>query len=361
MNAGLDLLAELPSSYVFLHPVKLGAMVLVFAIWTAFAQWVDKDTVAVNTYRTLWNMIVTGSGAAAMALGLLVPMFWIGFPLFFVINLVTMVAYVVHRNKMVREQDRVFTPTHFRRLREEGFSGKKKKKEVVERVRVTGADKKVVVIPEDDDEREQYRLTQDLLFDTLWRRAAIVEVVPSKDTAKIMYVIDGIPCDREGLTRQEADALIHYLKRIAGLNLEERRKPQQGQIMVAVGEKHKVAVRTDGSTAGEKLTLRVFYGEANLKVPDLGFNPRQLEQVMALREVTPGLILLSAPSGSGLTTSIYSFTRTHDRFLQNVQTIEFDKEMDLDNVTQRVFSAADGITFQRLIEESAGKDKMYYI
>ena len=92
MNAGLDLLAELPSSYVFLHPVKLGAMVLVFAIWTAFAQWVDKDTVAVNTYRTLWNMIVTGSGAAAMALGLLVPMFWIGFPLFFVINLVTMVA-----------------------------------------------------------------------------------------------------------------------------------------------------------------------------------------------------------------------------------------------------------------------------
>jgi type II secretory ATPase GspE/PulE/Tfp pilus assembly ATPase PilB-like protein len=60
--------------------------------------------------------------------------------------------------------------------------------------------------------------------------------------------------------------------------------------------KHKVTVRTDGSTAGEKLTLRIFYNEERLKVPDLGFTDRNSKPSMALREVTPGLILLSAPT-----------------------------------------------------------------
>ncbi|MCK4343046.1 MAG: Flp pilus assembly complex ATPase component TadA [Phycisphaerae bacterium] len=347
MIATLELLAQLPyEPHYFLNPVKLVAFMVVFAIWVVFAQWVDKDAVAVNTYRTLWSMLTLASGAAALLLGLFIPLFWVGFLLFFIINLVMMVVYILHRNGLVREEDRVFTPTHFRRLKEEGFSGKKKQKEVTERVRITDADRKVVTIPEEEEGREQYRLTQDLVFDALWRRATIVEVLPAKDVAKVSYQIDGETDQREGLVRQEADLLVHFLKQIAGLNMEERRKPQRGQIVAAIGEnRHKIAVRTDGSTAGEKLTLRIFYNEETLKVPDLGFNPKQLEVAMALREVTPGMILLTAPSGHGLTTTIYSFTRTHDRFLQNVQTIEFEKEMEIDNVTQKVFSASGGTTF----------------
>lgn len=346
MIPGPELLAQLPESYLYFHPVKLAAIAVVFALWAVFAQWVDKDTVAVNTFRILWNLIVLSTGTVATLAALFIPMFAAGFPIMVVLNLAVGVGYVLHRNKLVREEDRVFTLGHFRRLREQGFRGKKKKKEVVERVRLTGADRKFVPIPEDDIEREQYRLVQDLMFDALWRRAAIIEVLPGKDAARVTYMIDGVVMEREPLARADADAILLFLKRIAGLNLEEHRKPQRGQIMAAIGEhKHKVLVRTDGSTAGEKLSLRIFYNEADLKVPDLGFSPKQLEAVMALREVTPGLILLSAPPKCGLTTTIYSFTRTHDRFLQNVQMIEFEKEMDVENVTQRIFSTAEGKTF----------------
>lgn len=350
----VGLLAQLPSSTVYIQPFKLLAILLVFTLWAVFAQWVDKDTVAVNTFRTLWNLITMAVGAVGILAALLVPLFVVGLLVFLVAQIALMVVYIVHRNGLVPEADRVFTATHFRRLREEGFRGKKKVKEVKERVRLTAADRKVVPIPEEDEAREQYRLTQDLFFDALWRRATNVEVVPAGQVAKITYLIDGVPAEREPLTRAEGEAVVLFLKTIAGLNLEERRKPQRGQITAAVGDnKHKVFVRTDGSTAGEKLSLRILYNEESLKAPDLGFNPKQLEQVQAVKEQTHGLVLVSAPSGAGLTTTVYSLTRTHDRFLMNVQTVEYEKELDLDNVTQKIFTPAPGKTFaeelQRLV------------
>jgi type II secretory ATPase GspE/PulE/Tfp pilus assembly ATPase PilB-like protein len=353
VSTGLELLAELPDSYVYIHPLKLGALAAVFTLWTMFAAWVDKDTVAVNTFRVLWNLIVLGSGTAALLGALLVPLYAIGFPGFIVINLAVAVAYILHRNRLVKEADTVLTLAHFRRVREEGVFGKKKVKEVKERVRLTAFNRKVVPVPEDEAEREQYRLAQDLFFSGLWRRAVSIEVAPAgPHSAKISYHIDGMPYDGDTLARPEAEALVQYVKKLAGLNLEERRKPQKGEIMAAIGdEKHKVIVRTDGSTAGEKLTIRVLHNESEFKVPDLGLNPKQLELAQATKEQSKGLILLSAPSGCGLTTTIYSFTRNHDRFLQNVQTVEYETEIGLDNVTQNLFNPADTTTFaERLLK-----------
>jgi type II secretory ATPase GspE/PulE/Tfp pilus assembly ATPase PilB-like protein len=351
--AALVLLAQLPSSYLYVDPVKLGALVLVFTIWAVFTQWVDKDATAVNTYRVLWNLVLLGTGIAAALVGILVPMFAIGYPIMVVINLVVMIMYVVHRNALVKEDDRVFTLGHFRRLREQGFGGRKKKVEVTEKVRLTAANRKVVEIPTEDEEREQYRLTQDLLFNAFVRRATIVEVAPAgPQAARATYIIDGVAAEGESLSRPDGEALIAYVKHLAGLSLEERRKPQKGGILAAIGtNKHKVIVRTDGSTAGEKLSLRIIDREADFKVPDLGLLPKQLEAAQATKDTGKGLILMSAPPGNGLTTSVYSFTRNHDRFLQNVQTIEYEKELDLDNVTQNLISPTETATFsERLLK-----------
>lgn len=353
MIGTIVLLAEVPTNAFYIDPVKLGALIVVFAFWTILAQWVDKDTIAVNTFRILWNLIVLGGGTVAMLLGFFVPMFWVGFSLAAVINLTILIVYVLHRNGLVKEEDRVFTWGHLKRLREQGFTGKKKQIEVKERVRLTAHNRKVVEIPTEEEEKERYRLAQDLFFNSFWRRAAIVEVAPAgPQAAKITYLVDGLPIEGETLARPDAESLVQYVKHIAGLNLEERRKPQKGEVMAAIGGiKHKVIVRTDGSTAGEKLTIRIIYKEADFKVPDLGFTPKQLQIVEATKQETKGLILLSGPPGSGLTTSIYSFTRNHDRFLQNVQTIEYEKELDLDNVTQNVFVPSEGTTFaERLLK-----------
>jgi type II secretory ATPase GspE/PulE/Tfp pilus assembly ATPase PilB-like protein len=353
VSNGLETLAQLPSSYLYVDPIKLAAVVLVFAIWVLFAQWVDKDTQAVNTFRVLWNLIFLAAGVVGAAVGLFVPLFAVGFPVMLGIHLTVIVMYVVHRNGLVNEDDRVFTPGHFQRLREQGFGGKKKRVEVTERVRLTASTRKVVEIPTEDEEREKYRLIQDLMFNAFCRRADIVELAPAGPQAvRILYTVDGVPVEGESLTRMDGEALLQYVKQMAGLSLEERRKPQKGMIMAAIADhKHKVVVRTDGSTAGEKLTLRIIGREAEYKVPDLGLAPKQLEAAQATKDISKGLILISAPPDNGLTTTIYSFTRNHDRFLQNVQTIEYEKELDLDNVTQNLINPTEATTFaERLLK-----------
>jgi type II secretory ATPase GspE/PulE/Tfp pilus assembly ATPase PilB-like protein len=348
----LALLAQLPESTTYVNPIKLAALVVTFFLWVLFAQWVDKDTIVVNTFRVLWNIIVLATGFVAMLVAWFVPMFAVGFPVFVVMNLTVMIVYIVHRNRLVRPEDTVMTATHFRRLREEGFSGKKKKKEVKERVRIKGASG-ILEIPEEDEERELYAQIQDLMFETLWRRASHVELAPAgPERAKVTFLVDGLPVTGEPIPRPAADELVQYTKEIAGLDLEERRKPQSGKISAQVGDnKHLVFVRTDGSTAGEKMAIRVVYNEIDFKVGDLGFNPKQLERVEATKEIPRGLILLSAPPRNGLTTSVYSFTRTHDRFLQNVQIIEYEKELDIDNVTQTIYEPGGELTFgERLLK-----------
>jgi type II secretory ATPase GspE/PulE/Tfp pilus assembly ATPase PilB-like protein len=342
--AYLDLLAQLPASNTYADPFKLAGILAVFTIWAYFAQWADKDTVAVNTYRELWNLVIMATGITGLALALFVPTYLIGFPAMAVIDLGAMIAYVVHRNRLVKPEDTVCTAAHFRRIQQEGIFGKKRKqtKEIKERVRLTGADHSVIRIPEDEIEREQYRLTQDLIFDTLWRRAAVLDITPVGQVSRLTHLIDGIATEREGMARPEADAVVLFLKKIAGLNLEERRKPQRGRIMAAIGDnRYKAFIETAGSTAGEKLRLRVLGAEATAKVVDLGFTPRQLEALKPVLERSKGLALLTGPPGAGLTTTVFAFARTHDAFLQNIQTLEYDREIEVDNVTQRLFTPSD--------------------
>jgi type II secretory ATPase GspE/PulE/Tfp pilus assembly ATPase PilB-like protein len=343
-----DLLAQVPESALYFNPWKLLAVLVLFTVWALFAQWVDKDTVAVNTYRVIWNLIVVPSGIVAILVLLLVPNLLVGALIYIVGMAALITSYVLHRNALVQPNDRVLTAAHIQRVMSEGFRGKKKKvKEVKERVRLTSPDKKVVAIPEDEVQREQFRLTQDLFFDALWRRASLVEIAPAGQAAKVTYLIDGIPTEREAMLRADADGVVTFVKGIARLNMEEKRKPQSGKLMAAVGEnKLDVLVRTDGSTAGEKLSLRIVGDEKRFKVKDLGFTDKQLELVQQVMHAPHGIVLICGPQASGITTTLYSFARSHDAFLQNIQTLEYNaKELDVENITQHVFSPAETKTF----------------
>lgn len=342
------LLAALPDG-VYVNPWKLLAMVIVFAVWALFAQWVDKDTIAVNTFRILWNILVLSVGLVTTAALLLVPYFLFGVLGFALVNAIVAGIYVVHRNGLVKPEDRVMTAQHLKRLMKEGFKGRKKgpAKEVKERVRLTGPGRKVILVPTEELEREHYRLTQDLLFDSMWRRATLVDVVPAGQASKVTYLVDGMPVEREAMARADADGMLAYFKRIAGLNVEEKRKPQSAKMIAAIGDnKVDLVVRTDGSTAGEKLNLRFISFEKSLKVKDVGFTDNQVEQLNDLMHNRgKGLVLISAPPASGLTTTVYSITRSHDAFLMNVQMLEYKRDLEIDNITQNLFAPADDKTF----------------
>jgi type II secretory ATPase GspE/PulE/Tfp pilus assembly ATPase PilB-like protein len=349
--------AQLSGADIYFNPFKLLGILALFVLWAMVAQWVDKDTLAVNTYRLAWNMVLVACGAVGLALALFVPNFLIGLPAQALLLVVGGVVYVVHRNGLVAPEQTVLTASHFRRIREQGLKGKPQVKEVKERVRVTGANHQVVMIPEDEVEREQYRIMQDLLFDTFWRRAALTDIAPAGQSTKITYLIDGVPTEREGLPRQEGDAVVLYLKRIAGLSLEERRKPQRGKITVALGDsKHTVVLLSAGTTAGERLRLRVVGPEGSSKVKDLGFADLQLQNVRPVMGLPRGLVLLTGPKSNGVTTTVYSFVRTHDAFLQNIQLLEYDREIDIENVTQHLFLPKDDNSFPAELQKIVRSD-----
>lgn len=332
-----ELLAQLPESTVYVSWWKLLLVVLVFVGWAKFAEWVDKDSVAVNTYRVAWNVGNLGLGIASLCLMLFVPIFGAALAAAAVLNLAVMIAYVVHRNGLVVETDKVMTAAHIKRLLAGERGSAEKRLEVNEFVRLTGPDKKPVTLPEDNEGRHAFALAQTVLFDALRRIGSDIFVQPAGEAAKVRLVIDGINADREPMPRAEGDAIIGFFKKAAQLSLEERRKPQMGRLSATIADrKYDLIVRTQGSTAGEQLSVRILGDERFFKVGDLGFTEAQLARVRELLHEEHGVLLFTAPPKQGLTTTVHSVTRSKDAFLLNIQTIEYEQEVRIDNVTQHV-------------------------
>jgi type II secretory ATPase GspE/PulE/Tfp pilus assembly ATPase PilB-like protein len=343
------LIAQLPESTIYVSPIKLIVILLLFPGWIFFAQWADRDAARVNTFRNVWNMLSLIVGLVGLLLLLFVPIFFAAIAAYAVTVGAFMIAYVIHRNGLVVAEDRVCTSAHIRRVLTKGFAKDKDKraaKEVKENVRITGADGEIVQIPEDPDERDTYAVVQELLFDALRRRSQRVELLPAGQVTHARVYVDGSKTEREPLERQLGDRVLGFFKGVSGLDLAERRKPQKGEIMASVAKlTYDMVVRTNGSTAGETLTLRIVGDEKNFKVKDVGFTAPQLEQVQKLLSAENGLVLISAPPRSGLTTTVYSFGRSNDAFLQNIQTQEYEREVELENITQHIYKQADGRTF----------------
>lgn len=344
---GADTLAVVLLSAIFVSPWKVIGIVVLAGAWAKYAEWADKDAVAVNTLRVLWNLGTLGVGIAVLASAFLVPNFLIGYLIAWVVFLAFVGGYIFHRNSLVEPQFTLLTGDHVRRIQEQGLFGKKqaRQREVVERVPLRGP-KGVLRMPADEEAKQRFGDTQDLLYEVLLRRATRLELAPSGEVAKVAYEVDGQVIERDPLDRVTGDGIVHYLKESLGLSLEEKRKPQSGRLTARIADtEFELRVRTDGSVAGEKLTVRMVGPEKKWKLVDLGLTDKQLAEAQDLLAGEPGVILITGPRRSGLTTTVYSFARTNDAFLQNIQLLEYATELEIDNVTQRVYAPSETGTF----------------
>ena len=351
LNASLAVgapLAELPPPGGYTSPVRIALILVAILPWLAFCQWVDKDTVFVKRMnRELWNGVVLGGGAVGLVVWLMLPwktpgLFAAGFGLWFLITAGTCAIYVIMRNGMVDVNARVFTPRHIKsklagmgRKKDEGY-------DAVERVRLTAHDNKKVTVPTDPTQVDPYEAAQTLLFDALWRRATEVEMVVSPNAVKLVYLVDGVPTPRHDLIpRENAELALNFLKGVAGVDVNERRKPQQGSFSAAIsGTKANmtaIKVATSGTTQGERLNLKIVGDENRLRIADLGMTEAQQKQFEEICAKPSGLLIVSGPRVSGITTTLYAALRAHDAFMQNLLTIERSPLMELENITQNIF------------------------
>ncbi len=190
---------------------------------------------------------------------------------------------------------------------------------------------------------EAYNHAQDFLYDMLWRRASEGDITPDGDHARVRLVIDGMITQIEEIELARSEAMIQFLKAPAGMNPEDRRRPQKGQISVDLAQgATEITLATAGTTGGQRLLLRVRQEIIQTRLAELGMSGPVLA---AVREMCkhPGLVLVSGRGGSGVTSTLYSLLREHDSFTQQIVTFEKNQAIELENVTQNRYEADDGL------------------
>ena len=178
-------------------------------------------------------------------------------------------------------------------------------------------------------------------------RASDVHIEPQEDRLRVRYRIDGILQEVMSLPLSVHPPLLSRVKIMAGLNIAERRRPQDGQITFDMGDrKVDIRVATTNTVHGEMVVLRVLDKTfAFLPLAELGFLPGVLEKYTQIVKSPFGMILISGPTGSGKTTTQYATVNQMDNVGRNILTIEDPVEYRFANISQMQVSPATGLTF----------------
>jgi len=159
--------------------------------------------------------------------------------------------------------------------------------------------------------------------------------------AGVTFLVDGYPYNAPSMNRAAAASAITFLKKLAGMDVNDKRKPQAGTAKVILdGKRSELEVATAGTTAGETLRITV---DPKKKSPftldTLGFSNEQLKNIRALLEENKGIVLVAAPKTQGLTTLLHTILRAHDAFVHHIQTVEHAPKEDLEGITQNKLAA----------------------
>ncbi|MFH0980907.1 MAG: ATPase, T2SS/T4P/T4SS family [Planctomycetota bacterium] len=339
--------------------IKLVVVTLLVVGWAFACQWVDIDAEYVKTRREQWNLIVLAGGVAGFFVLFLVPwpggLFLVGLAFLLLLAGGGLLAYVIHRNGRVVKNARVLTWAHVKSVFARRREDQAEKLDKGIRVLLATGDGKSVKRPEAPLEIEAFNDVQDFLFDAFWRRATEVDLAVGAEKVRVLYRIDGVASEKpEGISVETAERVVSYLKKLAGLNPEERRRPQTGHVQAALladgAQMARVEITASGSTAGERLRLRTRSSAQRKQIDELGFAPPRLEALRQLIKPPSGLVIFSGPKQNGITTTQYAVLREHDAFMQNLHTIEKAPLLDLDNVTQHKYRNDPEVNYARQVQ-----------
>ena len=178
-------------------------------------------------------------------------------------------------------------------------------------------------------------------------KASDLHIEPGPSQVRIRYRIDGILHDAMFLPKKVQSSLISRIKIMADLDIAQKRAPQDGRISLHVsGKSYDFRVSTLPGVNGEKIVLRVLdKASLTLGLPKLGFSPTMLEQFETLLSRTYGIILVTGPTGSGKSTTLYSVLHRMNTGEKNILTIEDPVEYQIAGITQVQVNNAAGLSF----------------
>ncbi len=197
-----------------------------------------------------------------------------------------------------------------------------------------------------------------ILLDAVRQGASDVHIEPHEDRLRVRFRVDGMLYDQPAPPRSMETALVSRIKVMARLDIAERRLPQDGMTRVAAGAREvDIRVSTVPAADGERLVLRLLPRDAAvLPLADLGMDPATQARFRALLRAPQGIVLVTGPTGSGKTTTLYAALCEVDTARLNVMTIEDPIEYRLPAISQIQVSPRIDLTFARCLRHVLRQD-----
>jgi type IV pilus assembly protein PilB len=193
------------------------------------------------------------------------------------------------------------------------------------------------------------RLVDVILADAVRARASDVHVEPQAGELRIRYRVDGLLRDVMTVPRNATAAAVSRIKIVSGLDIAERRRPQDGRAKLSVdGYTVEARVSTLPTLHGEKVVIRLLPRAENVPLlTKTGMTPPQLETLGASLTQTQGLVLITGPTGSGKTNTLYAAIQQVSTPDRNIVTLEDPVEVQVAGITQVQVHERSGMTFAR--------------
>ena len=215
------------------------------------------------------------------------------------------------------------------------------------------------VAPDDGDESASIsRLVDDLLGEGVAGRASDIHIEPEERGLIVRHRVDGVLRKIRTLPRSAGPSLVSRLKILCGLDIADRLRPQDGRARVAVnGVAIDLRVSTLPASHGEKVAIRVLDARGAMHSLDaMGFHAPELARIERLLEMREGLVLVTGPTGSGKTTTLYAALRRLQQRGVNVVTVEDPIEYRLQGIVQVQVNERAGLTFASALRSIMRQD-----
>lgn len=222
--------------------------------------------------------------------------------------------------------------------------------EDLEAAGATGGDEPefATVVPSDSPlDPPVVRLVDSVIQGAVRDGATDIHIEPQADGTSVRYRIDGLLYDKARLPRGVGGAVTSRVKALAGLDIAERVRPQDGRLLYEYdGREHDLRIASVGSSFGERVTVRVLdKHRVLLGLERLGLLPDQEAVLEGLLAKPYGMILVTGPTGSGKTTTLYAFLNRINERTRNIMTVEDPVEYHLEGITQIAVRTRMAVTF----------------
>ncbi|MSR41760.1 MAG: hypothetical protein EXS10_07665 [Phycisphaerales bacterium] len=327
--------------------MSIAKPILMFAALVAYMRYIAKfefDARFYNFPLLAINASFVAIGVLGFAVVLLIPIFWIGFPLMLAIYAGTLLGYWKFRDARVPENRKfVLLGSKLQNAMEARRTRSSERAASAFFLSLTGV--KMPVPAKEDPKLAVYIAAEGATIEAFNRRASRVDIAANAQAVQVTMLIDGLRVRMDPMPVDVGHQMIDFLKTAAGLDVADRRRRQVGECNVEnTGGKQRLTLTTLGSAQGH--SLRIDFNRAKSverPLDDLGLLPAQITALRTLEDVAlrHGVFIVSAPIGQGASTTGYAFLGRHDAYTCNLKTLEKEVLHRLEGVEHVQWDAND--------------------